>query len=73
MEARAQPKVYLARTHERTLKYVPLEVLLENAVDIEEARETMREMEDARSALERGFSTTTAGYDDDQDVPGATN
>ena len=54
-QAGKQPKVHLARTHERTLQNVPLEILLENAVDRVEAEASMNKVQSARDALEASF------------------
>ena len=54
-QAGKAPKLYLSRTHERTLDHVPLEILLEYAVDREEAEATLGRANDARAALEASF------------------
>ena len=56
LQAGKQPKVHLARTHERTLDHVPLEVLLENGVDADAARATLESVDEQRQALEGLFS-----------------
>ena len=56
VQAGKQPKVHLARTHERTLDHVPLEVLLENGVDADAARATLESVDEQRQALEGLFS-----------------
>ena len=56
VQAGKQPKVHLARTHERTLDHVPLEVLLENGVDEDAARATLESVDEQRQALEGLFS-----------------
>ena len=55
VQAGKQPKVHLARTHERTLDHVPLEVLLENGVDADAARATLESVDEQRQALEGLF------------------
>ena len=56
VQAGKQPKVHLARTHERTLDHVPLEVLLENGVDAAEAKAQLESVDEQRQALEGLFS-----------------
>ena len=56
VQAGKQPKVHLARTHERTLDHVPLEVLLENGVDAAEAEAQLESVDEQRQALEGLFS-----------------
>ena len=56
VQAGKQPKVHLARTHERTLDHVPLEVLLENGVDADAARAVLESVDEQRQALEGLFS-----------------
>ena len=56
VQAGKQPKVHLARTHERTLDHVPLEVLLENGVDAAEAKAQLKSVDEQRQALEGLFS-----------------
>ena len=55
-QAGKQPKVYLARTHERTLEYVPLDVLMDNGVDAAEAKAQLESVDEQRQALEGLFS-----------------
>jgi len=47
--------VYLARTHERTLDHVPLDVLLENGVDADVARAQLESVDEQRQVLEGLF------------------
>ena len=56
VQAGKQPKVHLARTHERTLDHVPLDVLLENGVDAAEAKAQLESVDEQRQALEGLFS-----------------
>ena len=56
VQAGKQPKVHLARTHERTLDHVPLDVLLENGVDADAARAVLESVDEQRQALEGLFS-----------------
>ena len=56
VQAGKQPKVHLARTHERTLEYVPLDVLMDNGVDAAEAKAQLESVDEQRQALEGLFS-----------------
>ena len=46
------PKIYLLSTHEKTLQYVPLEKLMEHAIDAEEAQAELDRLSSMREALE---------------------
>ena len=50
------PKLHLKRTHERTLDHVPLEILLDYAVDRAAAEAELMVVDAARKALEASFS-----------------
>ena len=53
------PKIYLRATHEKTLQYVPLEILMEYAIDADEAKGEQKRLDDLRSALEKTIATET--------------
>jgi uncharacterized protein (DUF2237 family) len=46
------PQIYLLSTHEKTLQYVPLEKLMEYAIDAEEAQAELDRLVSMRDALE---------------------
>ena len=49
----AVPQLVLQATHEKTLDYVPLELLLQHAVDRDEALEILQTLNDQRDQLEK--------------------
>ena len=55
VQAGKQPKVYLARTHERTLDHVPLDILMDNGVDAAEAKARMASVDEQRAKIESLF------------------
>ena len=46
------PKLFLQATHEKTLDYIPIEVLTENAVDKQEAESIIDKLNEQRASLE---------------------
>lgn len=49
------PKIYLQATHEKSLEHVPLETLLENAADADEARTEIARVNLMREKLAKGL------------------
>ena len=60
VQAGKQPKVHLARTHERTLEYVPLDVLMDNGVDTAEAKARIASVDEQRAKIESLFKAGMA-------------
>ena len=52
-EAGVAPNLRLLATHEKTLEHTPLSILQEYAVDAEEAREALENLESLRTSLEK--------------------
>ena len=49
------PKIYLQATHEKTLEHVPLDALMQYAIDQEEARAEIARVDALRSELAKGL------------------
>lgn len=49
------PKIHLQATHEKSLEHVPLEKLLEHAIDAEEARVEIARLDELRAKLAKGI------------------
>jgi uncharacterized protein (DUF2237 family) len=49
------PKIYLQATHEKSLEHVPLETLLEHAIDADEARVELARLDHLRAKLAKGL------------------
>ena len=49
------PKIYLQATHEKTLEHVPLDTLLDHAVDAEEARAEMARVDELREKVAKSL------------------
>lgn len=47
------PELYLTATHEKTLDYVPLDVLMEYAIDRDDAERLLKQLNDDREKLNR--------------------
>jgi uncharacterized protein (DUF2237 family) len=47
------PKLYLQATHEKTLDFVPFEILREYALDAEEADEALNTLNEMRAKLNK--------------------
>lgn len=60
-QAGKQPKIHLARTHERTLDVVPLEVLMANGVDAAEAEAQVEKVDEQRQKIEGLFKNVVGG------------
>ena len=53
LNAGVAPKLFLQATHEKTLDYIPIEVLTENAVDKQEAESIIDKLNEQRASLEK--------------------
>ena len=58
------PKLYLQATHEKTLDYVPLEILKSYAIDAEESNTIINKLNLQRSQLNELMSKGVAGEED---------
>lgn len=54
-QAKKAPKLFLKATHEKTLEYVPYEVLREYALDQDEADKALDELNEQREKLNKLF------------------
>jgi uncharacterized protein (DUF2237 family) len=52
-QAGMAPKVYLRATHEKTLSYVPFQILREFAIDLEESDKTLEDLNELRARLNK--------------------
>ena len=55
------PKLYLQGCHEQVLKYIPIDILMDYAVDIHEAREIREQLKYQRKRLESFLSLPLEG------------
>ena len=58
------PKLYLQATHEKTLDYVPLEILKSYAIDAEESNTIINKLNLQRSQLNEMMSKGVVGEED---------
>ena len=49
------PKIFLKSTHEKTLDYVTLDILMSYAIDRKESQETLDQLNEERAKLDRLF------------------
>ena len=49
------PQIYLQATHEKSLEHVPLETLMEYAVDADEAKTEVARLKLLREKMEKGL------------------
>lgn len=63
MKPELVPKLYLRATHEKTLDYVPFDVLIMYALDREEAEAEMKSLDDQRAKLEKMMNSDAKGFE----------
>lgn len=63
MKPELAPKLYLKATHEKTLDYVPFDILNMYALDKEEAEAELRSLDDQRAKLEKMMNSDAKEFE----------
>ena len=63
MKPELAPKLFLKATHEKTLDYVPFDILKMYALDKEEAEAEMKSLNDQRAKLEKMMNSDAKEFE----------
>lgn len=63
MKPELAPKLFLRATHEKTLDYVPFDILKMYALDMEEAEAEMKSLNDQRAKLEEMMNSDAKEFE----------